>query len=212
MRQSCSRRSLWTGLKWSCHHQKKSASSYLSRRCVKSHTYVFFISPSVYLLDCGSNLNSVNVARNCWIHTGTKTTRRRKWMLIEPQVTRMVACVFICDLCPFFFSGGPGARMPTLQCHPDAASPPVVHFHHPGRGKCRSRLRPGGDWGSHEDSGDQHSVSGRLAHPGVRLQSSATAEHRPVPWGRRLRSQVEVHGQHLRSVTVVLILQQKNNL
>lgn len=33
------------------------------------------ISPSVYLLDCGSQSVSVNVARNCWLHTGTETRK-----------------------------------------------------------------------------------------------------------------------------------------
>lgn len=106
MRQSCSRRSLWTGPKQSCHHQRKSASSYLSRRCIKSHTCVFFVSPSIYLLDCGSNSNSnsnsVNVARKCWLHTGTKTNKRRKWMLIRTWSNKnWCMCIYLWSLSLF---------------------------------------------------------------------------------------------------------------
>lgn len=100
-----------------------------------------------------------------------------------------------------FLPGGSETRVPGVRRRPDASCPPLTHFHHFGWDECGPWLRPGGDRGSHEDPGDQHSVRGRLAHPGVWLQPSATPEHRPVPRGRHLCGQVEVYGHHFRFVT-----------
>ena len=91
-------------------------------------------------------------------------------------------------------------RGQALRRDADGAGAPDDSQHRAGWGQRGPRLRAGGR-GRPEAVRDRQRLSGRLAHPGVRLQQAPQAEHRAVPRGWCLRGQVEVHREHCRSVS-----------
>lgn len=136
--------------------------------------------------------------------TTTSLIRRYQKVLLYHKSIPVLCVAHSCRLLlRFTLILMPGAvhlwSAPCVRCLPDAAPPSSASLHQTGRVQCGEGLRPGGGRGVAELRG-QHTGGGGMAHPGVWLQSPTRPEHRPVPWGRHLRGEVEVHGQHCGSV------------